>query len=141
MTRGEAVKRLIMNLRGDLARYEAFGDLLEKQLLAALSHDGVEMSRINAEVLVLAETLSVNLKARRVLAASIVGGDGPATIGDVLAKLSAAPREVLSRESQRFAECVERCKRLNERNAELIVSQQEILQRVFQKGDDLYAPN
>jgi flagella synthesis protein FlgN len=141
MTRNDALKHLIVSLRRDHANYAAFNTLLEKQFSAALQHDPVELSRAGAEILQLAELLAKSLKERRALARVVAASDKPTSIEALVAKLNGVPREVLEREWRRLAACVAECKRLNTRNAGIVMAQFEVMQRALCAKDDIYVPH
>lgn len=141
MTRNDALKHLIVSLRRDHAKYEAFNALLEKQFSAALQHDAVELSRIGAEILELAEVLSKSLKERRTLARVVAATDRPTGIDTLVARMNGAPREMLEREWERLVKCVAECKRLNTRNAAIVMAQFEVMQRALSAKDDIYVPH
>ncbi|HLX01270.1 MAG TPA: flagellar export chaperone FlgN [Trinickia sp.] len=141
MTRSAALKNLIVSLRRDHAKYEALNALLEKQFSAALQHDAVELSRIGAEILELAEVLSKSMKERRALARAVAASECPASIDSLVALLKGAPREVLEREWRRLVAGAAECKRLNTRNASVVMARFEAIQRVLSAKDDLFVPH
>ncbi|WP_206995170.1 flagellar protein FlgN [Trinickia mobilis] len=141
MTRNDAFKNLIVSLRRDHAKYEAFNGLLEQQFSAALQHDAIELSRIGAEILELAEVLSRSLKERRALVRVVAATDRPTSVDTLVAKLKGAPRELLAREWARLVKRVAECKRLNTRNAGIVMAQFEVMQRALAMKDDIYVPH
>jgi flagella synthesis protein FlgN len=141
MTRGDALKNLIVSLRRDYTKYETFNTLLEKQFSAALQHDAIELSRIGADMLELAEVLAKSLKERRTLARLVASTGRPTGIDALAATLKGVPRELLEGEWRRLVVRVAECKRLNVRNAAVLMGQFEVMQRALATKDDIYVPH
>ncbi|MBX5461018.1 MAG: flagellar export chaperone FlgN [Steroidobacteraceae bacterium] len=141
MSPRQALARLFEGVRADTADYGVLRDLLEQQFAAALAHRSEEITALVERILEVTATLRARSKERTQLAALILGGKrNSVTMRDISARLPANARKTFDTAWQRLESLVRECKRLNARNAHLLMTQRDIMQRVLGTESDTYAP-
>ena len=141
MTLREALGRLIKGVHADLGDYRTLRELLDVQFDAALKHRSAVISDIADRISALTAQLDKRRAERVALAKMLVGKQSSVTISAVSARLPANARPAFDEWWQTLEQLVQECKRLNQRNCDLLMNQHEILQRVLQTdGGGTYAP-
>lgn len=141
MTLREALGRLIKGVHADLGDYRTLRELLDVQFEAALKHRSAVISDIADRISALTAQLDKRRAERVALAKMLVGKQSSVTISAVSARLPANARPAFDEWWQTLEKLVQECKRLNQRNCDLLMNQHEILQRVLQTdGGGTYAP-
>ncbi|WP_116810657.1 flagellar export chaperone FlgN [Steroidobacter cummioxidans] len=141
MTVREALGRLIKGVHADLGDYRTLRELLDVQFEAALKHRSAVISDIAERISALTAQLEKRRAERVALAKVLVGKQSNVTISAVSARLPANARPAFDEWWQSLEKLVQECKRLNQRNCDLLMNQHEILQRVLQAdGGGTYAP-
>lgn len=141
MTVREALGRLIKGVHADLGDYRALRELLDVQFEAALKHRSAVITDIADRISALTAQLDKRRIERVALAKILAGKQGNVTISAVSARLPANARPAFDEWWQTLEKLVQECKRLNQRNCDLVMNQHEILQRVLQvDGGGTYAP-
>lgn len=141
MTLREALGRLIKGVHADLGDYRTLRELLDVQFEAALKHRSAVISDIADRISALTAQLDKRRAERVALAKMLVGKQSSVTISAVSARLPANARPAFDEWWQTLEQLVQECKRLNQRNCDLLMNQHEILQRVLQTdGGGTYAP-
>jgi flagella synthesis protein FlgN len=141
MTLREALGRLIKGVHADLGDYRTLRELLDVQFEAALKHRSAMIRDIADRISALTAQLDKRRAERVALAKMLVGKQSSVTISAVSARLPANARPAFDEWWQTLEKLVQECKRLNQRNCDLLMNQHEILQRVLQTdGGGTYAP-
>lgn len=141
MTVREALGRLIKGVHADLSDYGTLRELLDAQFEAALKHRSAVIADIADRISALTSQLETRRAERYALAKVLVGKQSTVTISAVSARLPANARPAFDEWWQSLEKLVKECKRLNQRNCDLLMNQQEILQRVLQADNGgTYAP-
>lgn len=144
MTAREALGRLIKGVRADLGDYRKLRELLDAQFEAALRHHTAVIGDVAERITELTALLEKRRVERVALAKALVGkqvNGANVTISAVAARLPASTRASFHEWWQTLEKRVQECKRLNQRNCNLMMTQHEILQRVLQgDGGNTYAP-
>lgn len=141
MTAREALGRLIKGVHADLGDYRTLRELLDVQFEAALKHRAAMISDIAERITELTAQLEKRRLERVALAKVLIGKQPNVTISAVAARLPASTRTTFDEWWQSLEKLVQECKRLNQRNCDLLMNQHEILRRVLQAaGGDTYAP-
>ena len=141
MTLREALGRLIKGVHADLGDYRTLRELLDVQFDAALKHRSAVISDIADRISALTAQLDKRRAERVALAKMLVGKQSSVTISAVSARLPANARPAFDEWWQTLEQLVQECKRLNQRNCDLLMNQHEILQRVLQTDrGGTYAP-
>ena len=142
MTVREALGRLIKGVHADLGDYRTLRELLDVQFDAALKHRSAVITDIADRISALTTQMEKRRAERFALAKVLVGKQqGHVTISAISARLPANARPAFDEWWQALEKLVQECKRLNQRNCDLLMNQHEILQRVLQAdGGGTYAP-
>jgi flagella synthesis protein FlgN len=141
MTVREALSRLIKGVHADLGDYRTLRELLDVQFDAALKHRSAVISDIAERISALTGQLEKRRSERVALAKVLAGKQSNVTISAVSARLPVTARPAFDEWWQTLEKRVQECKRLNQRNCDLLMNQHEILQRVLQAdGGGTYAP-
>lgn len=138
MTRKQAFVRIIEGFDIDRDRYAEMSRLLERQFAAALRRDASSLIGVGDSILALANTLGASQETRRQDLRTLVAPLKPESMAQVCEVLPGAARDKLSREWDLFETRVLECAQLNQRNATLLTSQYEIMQRVLQGEANTY---
>lgn len=141
MTAREALGRLIKGVHADLSDYRTLRELLDAQFEAALKHRSAVITDVADRISALTSQLEKRRVERVALAKVLAGKQGNETISAVSARLPANARPAFDEWWQALEKLVQECKRLNQRNCDLLMNQHEILQRVLQTdAGGTYAP-
>jgi flagella synthesis protein FlgN len=141
MTAREALTRLIKGVQADLGDYRALRALLEAQFEAALKHRTAVIMDVAERISQLTAQLEQRRLERMALARVLLGGRSDVTILAVSARLPRNVRGTFDQWWRVLERQVQECKRLNQRNCDLMMNQHEIFRRVMQtEGGDTYAP-
>ncbi|KGS38545.1 flagellar protein FlgN [Burkholderia pseudomallei] len=138
MTRKEAFSRMLAGLEADRSRCEELRGLLEQQFDAALRRDGSLLMVAGSAIRALVQALGTSHEARRQCARVLAAPKRPASMSELCALLRGAARDALTLEWQSFDALMCECRRLNQRNATVLMSQFEIVQRVLHGESDTY---
>ncbi|KWH08477.1 flagellar biosynthesis protein FliR [Burkholderia territorii] len=138
MTRKEAFALMFEGIGHDRARYVELKGLLDQQFRAALRRDGAALTVTGNAILALADTLNASHDERKRCARVLSGAVRPGTMSDVCASLSGLAGDAMRGEWRKLEAQVVECHRLNRRNASLITSQFEIMQRVLHGESNTY---
>ncbi|MBL8265481.1 flagellar export chaperone FlgN [Steroidobacter sp.] len=142
MTAREALGRLVKGVHADLGDYRALRELLDAQFEAALQHRSAVIGDVANRISELTTQLETRRKERVALAKVLIGKQASVTISAVAARLPNSARPAFNEWWNSLEKLVQECKRLNQRNCNLLMSQHEILQRVLQVGSGgTYAPS
>lgn len=144
MSRQQILLRLAQGMQADIADYRSLRALLQTQFDAALRHRTVELAQVAQDISTLCETLH----ARRVERVELVDACADVTasvaredrVMAVLAQLPVTYHALAQSVWQTLQELVLECKTLNLRNCTLLMDQHEIMQRVLDHENDIYAP-
>lgn len=141
-TPAQALLRLADGVRADVADYERLRERLEAQFDAALRHDSGRLTGLADEIVALCGTLDARRQERNgllgVFAAALKGMPGGDAVPALLARLPANRRGAADWPT--LCGLVRECKALNVRNCRLLMDQYDIMQRVLDDGEGLYAP-
>lgn len=141
MTVREALGRLIKGVHADLGDYRTLRELLDVQFDAALHHRSAVIADIADRISSLTAQLETRRAERYALAKVLVGKQSSVTISAVSARLPVNARPSFDEWWRALEKLVQECKRLNQRNCDLLMNQHEILQRVLQADTGgTYAP-
>lgn len=141
MTVREALGRLIKGVHADLGDYRTLRELLEAQFEAALKHRSAVITDVADRISALTAQLEKRRLERVALAKVLAGKQGNVTIAAVSARLPANARPAFDEWWNALEKLVQECKRLNQRNCDLLMNQHEILQRVLRTdAGGTYAP-
>lgn len=143
-TPAQALLRLAAGVRADVADYERLRDRLEAQFDAALRHDTAGLARLADEIVAQCGTLDERRHERngllRVFAAALKGIPPADVVPALLGHLPVPQRGAAATDWVTLGALVRECKALNVRNCQLLMDQHEIMQRVLNDGDGIYAP-
>jgi flagella synthesis protein FlgN len=141
MTAREALGRLIKGVHADLGDYRTLRELLDAQFDAALKHRAAVINDVANRITELTSQLEKRRVERVTLAKLLLGKQSNVTISAVAERLPANARPAFEEWWRTLERQVQECKRLNERNCHLLMTQHEILQRVMQTNSaGTYAP-
>ena len=137
-TRQDAMRALLAGIGADLQAYAELGALLEEQFDAALRHQGARLGEIAEQI----SAMVTAADARRIQRVAIAQQlNGPkATMAQAFGLLKPAARAKMEADWQALEALVIECKRLSKRNAELLVEQHSIMQRVLHGEEHTYEP-
>ncbi len=132
---------LLDGLRQERDGFARMRDLLENHFQAAVRHDS-ERVRVAAErITVLTERLDTLCSERQQRVLRLTGGATRDAHEALALRLTAKAADLLREQMRELQTLVGECKRLNVRNCELVVGQQEIMARVLSNdGQGTYAP-
>lgn len=132
---------LLDGLRQECDGFARMRALLQAHFDAALKHDS-ENVRIAAErITVLTERLDSLCTQRQRLVQRLSGGATRDAHESLALRLSTKAGDLLREQMRELQALVSECKRLNVRNCELVVGQQDIMARVLNDGGQAtYAP-
>lgn len=137
-TRQDAMRALLAGIADDLQAYSALAALLEQQFDAAVRHQAPRLAEVADQISVLVDQANARRVQRVALAQRLNGPD--ATMAQAFALLKDAAREKIQADWQTLEGMVLECKRLSKRNADLLVEQHSIMQRVLHGEEHIYAP-
>lgn len=141
MTAREALSRLIKGVHADLGDYRTLRELLDAQFEAALKHRTAVIGDVAERITQLTAQIEQRRLERVALAKVLLRRKTNVTISAVAARLPNNVRAAFDQWWQTLEKQVQECKRLNQRNCDLLMNQHEILRRVMQAdGGDTYAP-
>lgn len=132
---------LLDGLRHERDGFTRMRELLQSHFEAALRHDS-ERVRLAAErITVLTERLDALCSQRQQLVQRLTGGATRDAHESLALRLPTKAADLLREQMRELQALVQECKRLNVRNCELIVGQQDIMARVLNDGaQGTYAP-
>jgi flagella synthesis protein FlgN len=132
------MRALLSGIADDLQAYASLTALLEEQFDAALRHQGPRLADI-ADKIGAMVALADARRIRRVALAQHLNGP-QATMAQAFALLKNAAREKIEADWKTLETMVVECKRLSKRNADLLVEQHGIMQRVLHGEEHTYEP-
>ncbi|KVH43258.1 flagellar export chaperone FlgN [Burkholderia diffusa] len=138
MTRKEAFAQMFKGIAHDRARYVQLEGLLNRQFRAALRRDSAALTVTGNAIMALVDALNVSHDTRKRCARVLTGAERPESMSDVCASLSGMAGQAMRDEWQKLEAQVFECQGLNRRNAGLIMSQFEIMQRVMHGESNTY---
>lgn len=133
------MRALLGGIAADRVAYTELTDLLEQQFDAALRHQGSRLGEIAAQLATVLEAAEARRQQRVALAQRLIGPQ--ATMAQAFTLLKSPTREKMEAEWLALEAMVLECKRLSKRNAELLVEQHAIMQRVLHGEEHTYEPN
>lgn len=144
VTLAETLFRLAAGVRADVADYGLLRERLEAQFDAALHHDTGRLARLADEIVALCGTLDARRGERTrligVFASALKGTPAADAVPALLAHLPEGQRSAAAADWADLCLLVRECKALNVRNCRLLMDQHDIMQRVLNDGDGIYAP-
>lgn len=143
MSKATAIRRIVVGLLSDIEDYRQLRGLLEAQFTAALRHRAAEIEAIVAGILEVVGTLEERRRERTELATALLGGRvsalGP-SVDAVAQRVPAAARADFTDCCARLESLVRECKRLNRRNANVLMAQRDVMERTLRAEVHTYAP-
>lgn len=137
----EAVRTVLLGIKSDLADYQQLEGLLDTQFRSALVPNANKMSDVSAAILSVCATLDERRRERTRLVQALTGKADAAGMELVLSRLPEPLGESCRNAWTSLQERVVQCRSLNQRNGELMTTQQQVLERVlYGDGRDVYAP-
>lgn len=137
----EQVKLLLRGIRTDSERYQQLHSLLNGQRLCMIRRASDALIAVNAQIDLLYPVLSLNARTRRETLLSLGVTPDSAGIAQVFGWLPAVQKAAASQAWQQLAGNVEGCKRLNEKNGELLTRQYAFVQTFLGlEPDFIYHP-
>ena len=137
-SRQDAMRALLAGIADDMQAYAGLAALLEEQFDAALRHQGPRLADIAAKITAMVAEADARRIDRVALAQHLNGPNG--TMAQAFALLKPAGREKMAADWQALEALVIECKRLSKRNADLLVQQHGIMQRVLHGEEHIYEP-
>ncbi len=137
-TRQEAMRGLIEGIAGDVIDYARLEALLGEQFDAALRHRNARLAELAEAIGTLCDALEGRRQQRVGFVARLAGAD--ARMGAVFPLMKGAARAALEASWQSLEARVTECRRLGQRNSDLMVDQFSLMQRVLHGEEQLYAP-
>ncbi|WP_229205824.1 flagellar export chaperone FlgN [Duganella sp. Leaf126] len=137
-SRQDAMRALLAGVADDRQAYAALTALLEEQFDAALRHQGPRLAAIAEHITALVAQADARRLQRVALAQQLNGPQ--ATMSQAFALLKPSAREKMEADWRALEAQVIECKRLSKRNADLLVEQHGIMQRVLHGEDHIYEP-
>jgi flagella synthesis protein FlgN len=132
------MRALLAGIADDLQAYAALAALLEEQFDAALRHQGPRLGEIAERIGTVVAAADGRRQQRVALAQQL---NGPkATMAQAFGLLKPAGRAKMEADWLALEAQVIECKRLSKRNAELLVEQHSIMQRVLHGEEHTYEP-
>jgi flagellar biosynthesis protein FlgN len=132
------MRALLAGIADDLQAYAALAALLEEQFDAALRHQGPRLGEIAEHIGTVVAAADGRRQQRVALAQHL---NGPkATMAQAFGLLKPAARAKMEADWLALEAQVIECKRLSKRNAELLVEQHSIMQRVLHGEEHTYEP-
>lgn len=132
------MRALLAGIADDLHAYAGLGALLEEQFDAALRHQGPRLGDIAEKITAMVAEADARRIERVALAQHLNGPN--ATMAQAFALLKPAGREKMEADWLALEALVTECKRLSKRNADLLVEQHGIMQRVLHGEEHTYEP-
>lgn len=140
MNRKDLLLRLAAGIGADVADYNRLRGLLQEQFEAAVYHRSGAIAEVGEAIVALAGTLEARRQERVALAGRLSLEKGAEAMQRIFAMLPPNPRERLQASWQGLERLVRECKAMNQRNCNLLMEQQEIMQRVLNTEADIYVP-
>lgn len=138
LSRQDAMRVLLQGIAQDQQAYETLSALLQQQFEAAVRHQSSRLAAVADEITALVEGMQARRAQRVVLAQRLAGPN--ATIMQAFSLLKYPARERMEGDWKALEMKVIECKRLSKRNADLLVEQYSIMQRVLHGEEHTYAP-
>jgi len=138
VSRQEAMRTLLAGIAADMHAYAGLAALLEEQFDAALRHQGPRLGDIAEKITGMVAEADARRIQRVALAQHLNGANG--TMAQAFALLKPAAREKMEADWLALEALVIECKRLSKRNADLLVEQHGIMQRVLHGEEHIYEP-
>ncbi|MYM70471.1 flagellar protein FlgN [Pseudoduganella sp. FT55W] len=132
------MRLLLAGIAEDLQAYPQLQALLEQQFQAALRHKAAELGPVAEAISTLVDTMQERRALRVALVQRLVGPQG--TMLQAFALLKNAARERMEADWNTLEQAVITCKAVSKRNADLLVEQYSIMQRVLHGEEQIYAP-
>lgn len=138
VSRQESMRTLLAGIAADMQAYAGLAALLEEQFDAALRHQGPRLGDIAEKITATVAEADARRIQRVALAQHLNGANG--TMAQAFALLKPAAREKMEADWLALEALVIECKRLSKRNADLLVEQHGIMQRVLHGEEHIYEP-
>lgn len=138
VSRQEAMRALLAGIAADMQAYAGLAALLEEQFDAALRHQGPRLGDIAEKITATVAEADARRIQRVALAQHLNGANG--TMAQAFSLLKPAAREKMEADWLALEALVIECKRLSKRNADLLVEQHGIMQRVLHGEEHIYEP-
>jgi flagellar biosynthesis protein FlgN len=125
----------------DIKDYRRLRGLLDEQFHAALRHQAERVAQVCEDIAGLTDVLNGRRSERTVLAQAITREAAPERSHKAVGlHMTAASAQLLSDWTEELEQMVRECKQLNLRNCSLLTEQHEIMQRVLNQEQGIYAP-
>jgi flagella synthesis protein FlgN len=134
------LRRLLQGIQQDLEAYGRLQELLELQFAAAMQPRSRLLAETTEAILVLVQGIDTRRGERMEFASRLAHRRDARAMEHVLERLPAASRERWAGLWAALQHKVRDCKALNARNGQLLMDQQEIMQRVRGAEVHTYAP-
>jgi flagellar biosynthesis protein FlgN len=138
MSRKAAFVAMRETIDVDRKRCAELKQLLDQQFDAGLRRDGASLMAVASAIQVCVDALQSSHAARCQWARVLAAPHAPGSMAQLCDTLRGAPRDTLSSEWQALDALMRECQRLNQRNATLLMSQFEIVQRALHGEADTY---
>jgi flagella synthesis protein FlgN len=132
------MRLLLAGIAEDLLAYPELQALLEQQFQAALRHKAAELGTVAEAISTLIDIMQERRALRVALVQRLVGPQG--NMLQAFALLKNAARERMEADWNTLEQAVITCKAVSKRNADLLVEQYSIMQRVLHGEEQIYAP-
>lgn len=140
MNRDEQLKQLVGGIQADLADCRRLSALLEQQWHFVLLHDVQRLEQVRTAILSLTEQLERHREVRVKQVVNLLGIAEGGAMSKVWALLPNNARVLCERLWTQLTDEVAHCKRLNTRNGQLMVMQQELIERILFGESNVYVP-
>lgn len=127
-SRLEQVKLLLRGIRTDNERYQQLRALLEEQRLCMIRRACDALMAVNAQINLLYPALSISARTRRETLLSLGVTPDAVGIGQVFSWLPLVQKVAARQAWQQLMERTEACKRLNDKNGQLLTWQYDFVQ-------------
>ncbi|CAM3557516.1 flagellar export chaperone FlgN [Paracidovorax anthurii] len=138
--RQDQLLRLMQGVRADLDGYRQLSALLERQHAAALRHDAQALPEVTEGIVALVDAMEPRSRERTGIVRSLCGRADAEGMRLVLASMPEAARNTLSGWWDALEPLVRDCHAQNLRTRQLMVDQSEVMRRVLQEEQGVYAP-
>jgi len=132
------LSRLMKGVAEDVKAYRHLQALLEDQFNAALRYQAARLNELAGQITGTVDALEQRRQQRVFLVENLLGAGG--TMARAFPMLTGNAREALESGWQLLEDLVVDCKQRNVRNCNLMMDQQNIMQKVLHGEEQIYAP-
>ncbi|HTD04157.1 flagellar export chaperone FlgN [Undibacterium sp.] len=137
-THPQLLSRLMKGVAEDVKAYRHLQALLEDQFNAALRYQAARLNELAGQITGTVDALEQRRQQRVFLVENLLGAGG--TMARAFPMLTGNAREALESGWQLLEDLVVDCKQRNVRNCNLMMDQQNIMQKVLHGEEQIYAP-